>query len=84
MPKPADKDLEKVTLNIYTGDKETLATFYSPLGWSVAARELISEHCKSLRKAAEDAGLEGPRPDVELEIPDGQPNSPVRSGPEVT
>lgn len=58
MPKAAEYDLEKVTLNIVKGDKETLGTFYAKLGWSVAARELIHKHCNELRKAAEDDGLE--------------------------
>ena len=51
MPRKKIETLEKVTLNINRGDKDTLAAFYPKLGWSVAAREIILRHCKQLREA---------------------------------
>lgn len=50
MPREAGIDLEKVTLNIIAGDKETLADYYPALGWSVAARRIVHKHCKILRE----------------------------------
>lgn len=50
MPKKAERSLEKVTLNLYEGDKETLAAFYPKLGWSVATRWLIHQFCNRLRE----------------------------------
>ncbi len=42
--------LQKVTLNLQAGDKETLTSFYTVKGWSVAAREIIHNHCEWLRE----------------------------------
>ena len=86
MPKSKKEDLEKVTLNIVKGDKETLATFHANLGWSVAARILIRDYCQYLREEAEDRGLEGVLGNLSLEDLLSEPtgNSPVRSGPEVS
>ncbi len=50
MPKETGIDLEKVTLNLYRGDKDILASFYSALGWSVAARNIIHKYCEILRE----------------------------------
>ncbi len=50
MPKESGVDLEKVTINIHRGDKEVLASFYSALGWSVAARNIIHKYCEILRE----------------------------------
>ena len=45
--------LEKVTLNLAKGDKDTLAAFHPDLGWSVAAREVIKRYCNILRSEEE-------------------------------
>ena len=50
MPKSEKVPLEKVTLNLVEGDKETLASFYPVAGWSVAARGFINLVCKNLRE----------------------------------
>lgn len=42
--------LEKVTINLIEGDKHTLEVFYPEKGWSVAARQILHEHCNSLRE----------------------------------
>lgn len=45
--------LEKVTLNLHEGDKDTLAAFHPDLGWSVAARRVIRNYCATLRDEEE-------------------------------
>lgn len=77
------EELEKVTLNITKGDKETLATFHSTIGWSVAARALINKYCEWLRKEAESKGLDGAVGSINMEeiLRDRKPT--IRSGPEV-
>ena len=42
--------LQKVTMNLQVGDKETLISFYTAKGWSVAARDIIHIHCEWLRE----------------------------------
>lgn len=42
--------LEKVTLNLEEGDRETLIKFYPHVGWSVAARRIIKIHCAHLNE----------------------------------
>ena len=42
--------LQKVTLNLVVGDKETLADFHPAMGWSVAARRIIHNYCAKLRE----------------------------------
>lgn len=44
-----DEILEKVTLNLYQGDRETLQSFYPRTPWSVVVREAIHDLCKRLR-----------------------------------
>ena len=46
----SDDPLEKVTLNLFEGDKDTLAAFHPDLGWSVAARRVIHNYCATLRE----------------------------------
>lgn len=53
MPKRAKDPLEKVTLNIVAGDKETLASFYPTIGWGVAARQILNNFCEQLRREGE-------------------------------
>lgn len=50
MPREVKVDLEKVTLNLVTGDKDTLAAFNPASGWSVAARKVIHRYCEILRE----------------------------------
>ncbi len=42
--------LQKVTLNLQAGDKDTLISFHTAKGWSVAAREIIHKYCERLRE----------------------------------
>ena len=57
-------DLQKVTLNLAMGDKDTLAAFYPQVGWSVAARRIIELHCNQLRAS------EPKRPEIEdIKVP---------------
>ena len=59
--------IEKVTLNLYQGDKETIQKFYSTMGWSVAAREVIHNFCNGLReKDSQEVLTETPSLDVDL------------------
>jgi len=50
MPREKGIDLEKVTLNLCAGDKDMLASYYSVMGWSVAARKIIHRFCEVLRE----------------------------------
>lgn len=45
--------LEKVTLNLVEGDKDTLAAFHPDLGWSVALRQVVHNYCTMLREEEE-------------------------------
>jgi len=49
MARRAKTELEKVTLNLFKGDKETLERFAPNAGWSVAARDILNERCEELR-----------------------------------
>lgn len=49
-----DNSLEKVTLNIRKGDKEVLQKFYPTVGWSVAARTIISNAVQKLLAAEKE------------------------------
>ena len=46
--------LEKVTLNLFKGDKDTLVAFHPTAGWSVAARDIINKYCNQLREQEEE------------------------------
>ena len=62
------EDLEKVTLNITRGDKELLTQFYPVIGWSVAARRVIHNHCqKKLEKI--NFAVMADAPEIEVDIP---------------
>ncbi len=50
MAREVGVDLEKATINLFLGDRETLLAFYPAKGWTVAAREIINEHCRLLRE----------------------------------
>ena len=50
MPRESGINLEKVTLNLVSGDKELLASYYSAMGWSVAARKIVHKYCQTLRE----------------------------------
>ena len=51
MPPKTKIPLEKVTLNLFLGDKATLEAFFPAKGWSVAAREVIHNSCLRLRES---------------------------------
>ena len=42
--------LEKVTLNLEAGDRETLIKFYPQVGWSVVVRHIIKKYCARLNE----------------------------------
>ena len=65
---PSTIPLEKVTINLVEGDKETLGAFYHELGWSVAAREIIHIHCSKLREL-ESQEVQPKAIEMEIEIP---------------
>ena len=48
--RPKGVPLQKVTLNLLAGDKDTLCSFYTAKGWTVAARDIIHDHCVWLRE----------------------------------
>lgn len=50
MPRESGVALQKVTLNLTAGDKDILASYYSVMGWSVAARKIIHRYCEVLRE----------------------------------
>jgi hypothetical protein len=50
MPPPLD--LEKITLYIYSGDRERLQHYYQHTPYSVMIRELIRRHLSALDKQA--------------------------------
>ncbi len=67
MPRESGVDLEKVTFNLYNGDKDTLCSFYSTMGWSVAARRIIHKYCEVLReKDSQEVQVNSESLDVEL------------------
>ena len=68
MPPRAKSQLEKVTLNLFLGDKATLEAFFPAKGWSVAARELINNICRRLRESDSQEVLGGAEP-LDIEIP---------------
>lgn len=65
MPPKVKSPLEKVTLNLFEGDKATLEAFFPAKGWSVAARELLNKVCKRLRESDSQEVLEP----FQIEIP---------------
>lgn len=69
MPRTSKDPLEKVTLNLVKGDKETLAAFHPQLGWSVACREIIKRYCEELRLA--DSKIE--RRAIEIDLSNLEP-----------
>lgn len=59
MSRPKGVPLEKVTLNLCTGDKEILQKFWHTKGWSVAAREIIHSACKKLQEIESQQVISG-------------------------
>lgn len=43
------RDVVKVTLYINSQDRDTLTKFFPTVGWTVAARRVISNFCEKLR-----------------------------------
>ncbi len=62
------EDLEKVTINITRGDKGLLVQFYPVIGWSVAARRIINNHCQQKLKKI-DSAVMADAPEIEVDIP---------------
>lgn len=71
MPPKVKSQLEKVTLNLFVGDKDTLQAFFPAKGWSVAARELLNNICRRLRESDSQEVLGRAEPlDVEIPLED--------------
>ncbi len=71
MPPKVKSPLEKVTLNLFAGDKDTLQSFFPAKGYSVALRELINNICRRLRESDSQEVLGGVEPlDVEIPLED--------------
>ncbi len=71
MPPKVKSPLEKVTLNLFVGDKDTLQSFFPAKGYSVALRELIHNICRRLRESDSQKVLGGAEPlDVEIPLED--------------
>ena len=68
MSRESGIDLEKVTMNLHAGDKEVLSTFYSQLGWSVAARKIIHKYCNVLREK-DSQQIRAVAESLDIEIP---------------
>lgn len=68
MAKKSGRKLEKVTFNLFAGDKETLIDFFSAVGWSVAARIILHKFCKKLREL--DSQKIGSPSELKIEIPE--------------
>ena len=65
------EDLEKVTFNMTKGDKELLTQFYPVIGWSVAARRIIRNHCQvKLEKINQVVMTDAPDIDVDIPLED--------------
>ena len=71
MPSKVETPLEKVTLNLFKGDKKTLQEFFPAKGWSVAAREFIYNVCQRLRERDSKEVLgESDLSDIEISLDD--------------
>ncbi len=68
MPVKVEFPLQKVTLNLFEGDKDTLEAFFPAKGWSVAARELLNQVCVRLRESDSQEVLGNSDP-LEIELP---------------
>ncbi len=60
--------LEKVTMNLFAGDKDTLTSFHPAKGWSVAAREVLHIYCERLRERDSQEVLANTM-DLDVELP---------------
>lgn len=58
MPKKSDKPLTTVTLNLITGDRETLTEFYPGQSYQLVVRMLVHRHVTRLRERANQQGVE--------------------------
>lgn len=53
MAEKPDIPLEKALISFYEGDVDTLKQFYPrPIGYNLAVRTIVHEHCKVLRERA--------------------------------
>ncbi len=68
MPREFGVELEKVTLNLHAGDKEILTSYYSVMGWSVAARKIIHKFCDVLREKDSQEVQAGSK-DLNVDVP---------------
>lgn len=48
MPRKSTLPLEMVSVRLYKGDPQILASFYPDIGYNAAVRELVHRHCRLL------------------------------------
>lgn len=66
-------DLEKVTLNLFKGDWEFIATRYPNIGPSRVIRDLVRMHRRKLEKSTEDLQLTDLDLEIDFELSGGKP-----------
>lgn len=81
MPKKLEIPPEKVTLNLFEGDKQILQDRYGKLGWSPVVRQLVRNHCrKLLEKEARTESLndrseiDAIAGEIDIDITDSRPS----------
>ena len=66
MPRVKKEELQKVTLNLSMGDKDTLSQFFPAVGWSVAARRIINRACRRLQESDSQSEPTGGKIDINI------------------
>lgn len=66
MPRVKKEELQKVTLNLSQGDRDTLARFFPAVGWSVAARRIINRACRRLQESESQSAPAGGVIDINI------------------
>lgn len=59
MPKKSLIPLEMVSIRLYEGDRDTLASFYPSVGHNAAIREIVHRHARLLKE--KEARLQQPQ-----------------------
>jgi len=66
MPRIKKEELQKVTLNLSMGDRDTLSKFFPAVGWSVAARRIINRACRRLQESDSQTAPTGGSIDINI------------------
>ena len=66
MPRVKKEELQKVTLNLSMGDRDTLSQFFPTVGWSVAARRIIHRACRRLKESDSQSEPTGGKIDISI------------------